>query len=57
VLLALAAEELLEDTADLKAARALLRAALDHCLEGRELSTRAVARSVARSMTKTERTL
>jgi DNA repair protein RecO (recombination protein O) len=48
VLLALAAEDLLADAADLKAARALLRAALDHCLEGRELSTRVVARSVAK---------
>jgi len=28
-------------------ARALMRAALDHCLEGRELATRAVARSLA----------
>ena len=48
MLLALAAEELLEDAAGLRAARTLLRAALDHCLEGRELSTRAVARSVAK---------
>ncbi len=48
VLLALAAEELLEDAAALRAARAVLRAALDHCLEGRELRTRAVARSVAK---------
>jgi DNA repair protein RecO (recombination protein O) len=47
-LLALAAEELLQDAAGLRAARALLRAALDHCLEGRELATRSVARSVAR---------
>ena len=48
VLLALAAEDLIEDAEGLKAARALLRAALDHCLEGRELSTRVVARSVAK---------
>ncbi|MCC7462584.1 MAG: DNA repair protein RecO [Gammaproteobacteria bacterium] len=48
VLLTLAAEQLLEDATDLRAARGLLRAALDHCLDGRELSTRAVARSVAR---------
>jgi DNA repair protein RecO (recombination protein O) len=48
MLLALAAEELIGDADDLKAARVLLRAALDHCLEGRELSTRAVARSVAK---------
>jgi hypothetical protein len=48
VLLALAVEELLEDAAELRAARALLRAALDHCLEGRELSTRSVARAISR---------
>jgi DNA repair protein RecO (recombination protein O) len=48
VLLALAAEELLEDAPGLQAARVLLRVALDHCLEGRELSTRTVARSVVK---------
>ena len=32
--------------AELRQARALMRAALDHCLEGRELNTRAVARSL-----------
>jgi DNA repair protein RecO (recombination protein O) len=48
VLLTLAAEELLQDAAALRAARVVLRAALDHCLEGRELATRAVARSVAK---------
>jgi DNA repair protein RecO (recombination protein O) len=31
---------------ELRQARSLMRAALDHCLEGRELSTRAVARSL-----------
>jgi DNA repair protein RecO (recombination protein O) len=30
----------------LRQARALMRAALDHCLEGRELSSRGVARSL-----------
>ena len=34
--------------AELEDARRLLRSALEHCLEGRELKTRAVARSVAR---------
>jgi DNA repair protein RecO (recombination protein O) len=38
----------LDDGEDLDAARRVLRTALDHCLEGRELSTRAVARAVAR---------
>jgi DNA repair protein RecO (recombination protein O) len=33
---------------ELEDARRLLRLALDHCLEGRELRTRAVARSIAR---------
>jgi DNA repair protein RecO (recombination protein O) len=35
-----------ECDAELRQARALMRAALDHCLEGRELSTRIVARSL-----------
>ena len=35
-----------ESDAELRQARALMRAALDHCLEGRELSTRIVARSL-----------
>jgi len=38
----------LRDDESLDAARRLLRQALDHCLEGRELRTRAVARSMAR---------
>jgi DNA repair protein RecO (recombination protein O) len=33
--------------ADLRQARTLMRAAIDHCLEGRELRTRVVARSLA----------
>ena len=47
VLLALAADEPLHDPDAQRQARALLRAALDHCLDGRELSVRAVARAVA----------
>jgi DNA repair protein RecO (recombination protein O) len=35
-----------ETDAELRQARSLMRAALDHCLEGRELQTRAVARSL-----------
>jgi len=41
-------EESLDDSQSLDAARRLLRQALDHCLEGRELRTRNVARSMAR---------
>jgi len=37
----------LRGEAQLRAARALMRAALDHCLEGRELATRSMARSLA----------
>ena len=37
----------LDGESDLRQARALMRAAIDHCLEGRELRTRAVARSLA----------
>jgi DNA repair protein RecO (recombination protein O) len=36
----------LETDAELRQARLLMRAALDHCLEGRELNTRVVARSL-----------
>jgi DNA repair protein RecO (recombination protein O) len=36
----------LQGDTELRQARFLMRAALDHCLEGRELSTRAVARSL-----------
>ncbi|HUN27478.1 MAG TPA: DNA repair protein RecO [Steroidobacteraceae bacterium] len=46
-LLSLAAERL-TTAAELEDARRLLGAALDHCLEGRELATRVVARSIAR---------
>ncbi len=48
-LLALDREELAWDRA-LADARILLKAALDECLEGRELSTRGVARAVARGV-------
>jgi DNA repair protein RecO (recombination protein O) len=40
--------EELAEARELADARALLRAALAHCLEGRELATRTVARSMAR---------
>ncbi|MGH8326411.1 MAG: DNA repair protein RecO, partial [Steroidobacteraceae bacterium] len=42
------ARERFADAAELDDARRLLGAALAHCLEGRDLATRAVARSVAR---------
>jgi len=48
VLLALAAQLPLSDAEGQRQARAVLRAALDHCLEGRELATRVVARAVAK---------
>jgi DNA repair protein RecO (recombination protein O) len=41
-------EERLDDTESLDVARRVLRQALDHCLEGRELRTRTVARSMSR---------
>lgn len=41
-------EERLDDTESLDVARRVLRVALDHCLEGRELRTRTVARSMMR---------
>jgi DNA repair protein RecO (recombination protein O) len=40
--------EQLAEVRELKDARALLQAALAHCLDGRELATRSVARSMAR---------
>jgi DNA repair protein RecO (recombination protein O) len=46
-LLALQAESL-DDSETLAVARRVLRQALDHCLEGRELRTRTVARSMSR---------
>ena len=48
MLLALAAGEPLQDAQSLVEARALMRLAIDHCLEGRELRSRSVARSMAR---------
>jgi len=54
VLLLLAGGAAIEDPADVRAARTLMRAAIDHCLEGRELKTRAVARSVARTVNRQE---
>jgi DNA repair protein RecO (recombination protein O) len=47
VLLALAANEPLHDPDAQRQARALLRSALDHCLDGRQLSVRTVARALA----------
>ena len=47
VLLALAAEEPLEDPESQRQARAVLRTAIDHCLDGRELRVRGVARAMA----------
>src|SRR5688572_30092901 len=41
-------EETLLDAESLDVARRVLRQALDHCLEGRELRTRTVARSMSR---------
>jgi DNA repair protein RecO (recombination protein O) len=41
-------EESLDDAQTLDVARRVLRQALDHCLEGRELRTRTVARSMTR---------
>jgi DNA repair protein RecO (recombination protein O) len=46
VLQALSAATALTVEADLRQARALMRTAIDHCLEGRELRTRGVARSL-----------
>ncbi len=48
VLLALAADEALADVEGRRQARQVLRAALDHCLDGRELRARTVAHAVAR---------
>ncbi len=46
VLQRLASGTALSDVVQLRQARTLMRAALDHCLEGRALHTRAVARSL-----------
>ena len=48
MLLALAVGEPLQGADALHEARTLMRLAIDHCLEGRPLRTRAVARSIAR---------
>ncbi|MDE2219506.1 MAG: DNA repair protein RecO [Gammaproteobacteria bacterium] len=48
VLLALAADEPLADPEGRRQARLVLGAALDHCLDGRELRARTVAHAVAR---------
>jgi len=47
------AEERLESERDLEDSRRLLQAALSQCLEGRELTTRTVAKAVARRGTNT----
>lgn len=47
------AREQLAPGRELEDARRLLQAALAHCLEGRELTTRAVARSIARRGSRT----
>src|SRR5262249_54234154 len=47
VLLALAGDAPVHDADGQRQARAVLRAALDHCLDGRELKVREVARAVA----------
>lgn len=47
VLRGLAAGDLPAGEEPLRQARALMRAALDHCLEGRELCTRSVAKAIA----------
>jgi DNA repair protein RecO (recombination protein O) len=41
-------DETFDDAESLEVARRVLRAALDHCLEGRELRTRTVARALTR---------
>jgi DNA repair protein RecO (recombination protein O) len=50
MLRALETEAMIEDAQLWREARALMRTAIDHCLEGRELRTRRVARSIARSL-------
>jgi len=46
VLQGLVSDTALTSDADLRQARALMRSAIDHCLDGRELRTRTVARSL-----------
>jgi DNA repair protein RecO (recombination protein O) len=49
VLLGLARDEPFTAVEEWRAARSLMRAAIDHCLDGRELRTRQVARAVVRA--------
>ncbi len=56
VLQRLAGSGELDAEGELRQARALMRAAIDHCLEGRELRTRTVARSLASYPRKEHRT-
>jgi len=56
VLQRLAGAAALSSESDLRQARVLMRAAIDHCLDGRELRTRVVARSMA-SYPRRERTV
>ncbi len=44
------ADEDFSDVESVRCARAVLRLALDHALEGRELATREVARALARAV-------
>jgi DNA repair protein RecO (recombination protein O) len=55
LLLRLGAGEPVTDPGECREARALMRMAIDHCLEGRPLRTRAVARSMARVTAQTAR--
>ena len=50
MLQALGAECVMETEQHWREARELMRTAIDHCLEGRELRTRTVARSIARRL-------
>ncbi len=50
MLQALGAEAMMDNAQHWREARELMRAAIDHCLEGRQLRTRKVARSIARSL-------
>ncbi len=50
MLQALAAEAMMDNAQQWREARELMRTVIDHCLEGRELRTRRVAHSIARSL-------
>jgi DNA repair protein RecO (recombination protein O) len=50
MLQALASETMMDNEQHWREARELMRTAIDHCLEGRELRTRKVARSIARRL-------